>query len=103
MREVDADLYDFLQNHETTILVENKEIVAFVFVDFRDLYDFVKIVGVDHFDDGGVDVTMLDSYLCIPISDYIEGCGHNLSSYKNCFEDDIWDTYESRIIEMERE
>lgn len=103
MKEVEADLYEFLQNNETTIYKEGNEIIVAVFVYFRDLEDFAKIVGPDHFDDGGLEVIMKDSYLRIPISDYIEGCGHKVSSYRNCFEDDVWKRYGKEILKLESE
>lgn len=103
MKEVEADLYEFLQNNETTIYKEDNEIIIAVFVDFRDLEDFANMVGPDYFDDGGLEVIMKDSYLCIPVSDYINYCGHKISSYRNCFEDDDWKRYGEEILKLESE
>jgi hypothetical protein len=103
MKEVDADLYEFLQEHETTIYKEDNQLVVAVFVYFFELDDFVKAVGKWYFDDGGIEVHMMNKYFCIPITDCIEGYGHNISSYRKCFADDVWIIYEKEILEMEGE
>jgi hypothetical protein len=103
MKEVDADLYEFLQNNETTLYKENNEIIASVFVYFYNLEDFCEIVGSYYFDDGGIEVQMMDGYLCVPINDYIEDCDHKISSYRACFADDVWEIYGDKILELEKE
>lgn len=103
--EVNADLYDFLKEHETSLYTtdyqKNKIVFAIVFVDFRDLSDFVEIVGDHHFEEGGMDVTMRSEYICVELNDIIEGDGHYISNYRNCFDDDTWNLYEEKIKEME--
>jgi hypothetical protein len=103
--EAKANLYDFLNKHETSLYTDNyqknKTVYAIVFVDFSDLSDFVEIVGDYPFEEGGMNVVMKSGYICIELNDIIEGHGHYISSYKNCFDEDNWDYYESRIKEME--
>jgi hypothetical protein len=101
MKEVEPELYEFLKNNETTMYTEGNDIVAAVFVYFRDLEDFAEILGSSHFDDGGVEVTMMDGYVCFPLNDYIEGCGHYISSYRSCFANDVWQIYGDKLIEIE--
>ncbi|MCM3273797.1 hypothetical protein [Paenibacillus elgii] len=103
--EVNADLYDFLKEHETGLFTKefhkNKTVFAYVHVHFSDLSEFVDIVGSDYFSEGNVDVTMLEHTIAIELNDIIEGDGHYLSSYKKCFDEDDWRCYEEKIKEME--
>lgn len=105
--EVDANLYDFLKEHETSLYTQafkkNKTVFAIVFVDFCDLKNFVEVVGSYPFEEKGLKVVMKEDYICIPLNDIIEGFGHSLSNYKNCFSDHEWECYKSMIEEMERE
>ncbi|EQB4340944.1 hypothetical protein ACYJ2U_001663 [Clostridium botulinum] len=103
MKEVDVDLYEFLKNNETTILEDKYGLEVVAFVDFDNLEEFVKIIGTYYFDEKGLEVIMRDSYLCIPIKDHIEGCGHRISSYKNCFENDTWRRFGEEIKKLEKE
>jgi hypothetical protein len=84
---VDANLYDFLKANETGLFKEKKsqEIRAYVHVDFVDLDKFVKIVGIDHFVEGGIEVIMLDTSICIELNEIFECDGLDISDYKNCF------------------
>lgn len=103
--EVNADLYDFLKEHETSLYTKNfqkdKTVYAIVFVDFHDLERFSEIVGEHIFDEYGLEVVMKYNYVCIPLNDIIEGDCHYLSSYKNCFFDHDWEQYKDMIKEME--
>jgi hypothetical protein len=103
--EVNALLYDFLKEHEVQLYTKNfekdKTVYAIVFIDFGDLEDFVESVGDYHFEEGGVQVHMKSEYIVIELNDFIESDGHCLSSYRNCFDEDEWNNYESRIKEME--
>jgi len=100
MAEVDADLYEFLKENETGLYRKNGEVLSYVLVDFDRLTQFVQVVGEHCFDESGVDVIMRNSYIVIELDGFIEGYGHYLSSYKNCFEE--WDEYESDVLEMEK-
>ncbi|OPH61873.1 hypothetical protein BC351_01125 [Paenibacillus ferrarius] len=105
--EVNADLYDFLKEHETGLYTKgfhkDKTVYAIVFVDFHDLKKFVEILGSFIFEDAGLEVVMKENYICIPLNDIIEGDCHYLSSYKNCFSEHDWKHYKDMIAEMERE
>ncbi|OMD66888.1 hypothetical protein [Paenibacillus odorifer] len=101
MSEVDADLYDFLKGNETGLYRKKDEVLSYVLVDFDRLSKFVEVVGEGCFDESGVDVVMKNNYVAIELNSFIEGFGHYLSSYKNCF--DEWDEYKSEILEMEKQ
>jgi hypothetical protein len=91
---VDVDLYEFLKNHECHLFRERGEVKAAVMVDFDDLADFVKVVGIGHFDDGGLEVSMFDRYIAIEIIDIIEeSFGDEFQAYKNCFDVSEWERY----------
>ncbi|MGG4346462.1 hypothetical protein ABEW68_33085 [Paenibacillus lautus] len=104
-REVDAELYEFFREREMGLYTKeferNKTVFAFVRVDFSDLDTFIEIVGEEHFAEGPMEVALCSNDVCIEINDLIELYGHYLSSYKNCFDEDDWEHYESRIKEME--
>lgn len=104
-KEVNADLYDFLKTYETGLYTKefhkNKTVFAYVHISFYGLSDFVEIVGSYPFEEGGLEVRMFESSICIELNDIIEGQGHSLSSYKNCFDEDLWKQYEEQITEME--
>lgn len=104
MKEVNAELYEFLKNHETGLSQDCKTniITAYVLIDFCDIQDFIDAIGVYWFDEGGLDCKLLNGYIGIDINDIIEAEGHNLSSYKNCFEKHDWDCFKEEIEEMER-
>jgi hypothetical protein len=101
MKEVNADLYEFLNNHEISMSYNGKLIEAFVFIDFRDIEDFTRIVGSSYFDEEGVECILKSDYICIDIVEFIEGDGHNLSSYQNCFKEEDWERYGKQILESE--
>jgi len=101
MKEVNADLYEFLNNHEISMRYNDKFIEAFVFINFGDIGDFTKIVGSCYFDEEGVECILKSDYICIDIAEFIEGDGHNLSSYQNCFKEEDWKIYGKQILESE--
>ncbi len=88
---VDADLYDFLKANETGLFRRKEEVIAYVHVDFADLSDFVKIVGTNRFSEGGMEVVLMCDTVCVELNDIIEGYGHELSDYRNCFGE--WNEY----------
>ncbi|MBP2638875.1 MAG: hypothetical protein H6Q72_4782 [Firmicutes bacterium] len=84
--KVDADLYEFLRNHECQ-LYRNKheEIIAWVVVPFSDLDNLAKILGYGAFDDGGIEVHMMSGYIALELNEIFESYGNSISDYKNCF------------------
>ena len=103
MKEVDADLYDFLNNHETGMCCRDNKIEAWTFINFDDVQDFINIVGTDYFNCGGIECRLQEDNVCIDIIDFIEGKGQLLSSYKNCFDKCDWEQYEKIILESEKD
>ncbi len=100
--DVNARLYGFLKDNETGLYKHKKQIIAFVHIYFCDLSKFADIVGQSHFEDGGIDVQMFSNSICVEISDLIQdGFGHNLSDYKDCFNDYDWDRYKDLIKQIE--
>lgn len=93
--EVIAELYDFLKENETGLYKNYKtdEVIGYVHISFYDLKNFVDIVGEDEFVEGGINVQMFNNSICVEINDIIEGYGHELSDYKNCFDESDWDYY----------
>lgn len=98
--EVDADLYEFLKENETGMFRKGDTVIAYVHVYFFRLDDFVKIVGDHWFDEGGYDAQLFRDTICIDLNDIIEGQGHNLISYKNCFEESDIECYEKELLAM---
>lgn len=104
MKEVNADLYDFLNNHEAHICVINSRIESYVFIPFYDLENFVAMVGYDYLsDDGGVDCKLQDGNICIDVVDLIEYQGHLVSSYGKCFYEQEWRQHKEQILKLEVE
>lgn len=99
--EVIATLYDFLKENETGLYRNQDGIIAYVHINFCSLDDFVKIAGYGCFDEGGMDAKLFSNTIYVEINDLIEGYGHDLSSYKNCFEEHDWKVYEKAIKEAE--
>jgi len=100
--EVNAKLYDFLLKNDTGLYQSGENIIPFVHIDFCDLAEFVEIVGIYQFEEGGIEVQMFDSTICIELTDIIESEGHYLSDYKSCFDVYTWRPYAEQIKEMER-
>jgi hypothetical protein len=93
---VDSALYDFLKDNETGLYKNYKtnEIIGFVHISFYDLEKFVKeVAGESHFEEGGMEVQMFRESVCIDLNYIIEGLGHDLRDYKNCFNKSDWDYY----------
>ena len=102
--EVDARLYEIMKENETGLHMDrNRNVVAYIHLSFYDIKEFVDCVGSGHFDEGGLEVRLFKDSLCVEINDIIESNGHNLSSYKKCFDEDTWDQLEWRILEIEAE
>jgi len=94
---VDAELYDFLKQSETSLFRRKNEVIAYVHVNFFDLNDFIKVIGESHFSEGGMEVVLMNNTVCIELNDIIENCyGHELSDYKNCFKE--YNEYFSREV-----
>lgn len=101
MKEVNADLYKFLDDHECHLFKLENQIRAWVCVSFIWLEDFVEIVGTYPFEEGGMEVRMFEDSLSIDLNEIIEGEGHLLSSYQNCFPEDEWEQYKDEILKEE--
>lgn len=95
MKEVNVDLYEFLQDRETGLYKDSKtnEVITYVHIPFYDLPEFVEIVGSEYFSEGGIDVVMLYDTICIDLNIIIENEGHELESYKGCFNKNDWEDY----------
>jgi hypothetical protein len=102
---VNPELYDFLKDHETGLYTrefhKNKTVFAYVHIPFYALSDFAEIIGGYYFDEGGMEARMFRDTICVEINDIIDGKGHRLSAYKNCFDEYDWDRYKDEIAEME--
>jgi hypothetical protein len=105
MAEVNAELYEFMRERETSLYTQefhkNNTVFAFVRVDFTDIAEFVSVVGEESFIERGLQITLCSDDVCIEVNEFIEGDGHYLSSYKKCFSDHDWEHYEGQIKEME--
>ena len=102
MKEVEADLYEFLRDKEVHIYPENNdEYIMSTWIPFDEIKDFINIVGAGYFaDDGGVDVKLQSDGIYIELNDFIEGLDQNISSYSYCI--DNWDTYKNGILKLEQ-
>ena len=77
-------LYELMKKRECHIYQKKNIIRCWIILYFFDLEDFVKIIGADWFEEGGMEVTMGDNYISIDLSDIIEDEGR-LVEYKKCF------------------
>jgi hypothetical protein len=100
-KEVNPDLYEFLRNNETGMYQQNGRIVFYVHVDFCDVSDFVEIIGPSYLEEGGMEVQLMTNTIAVELNDIIEGEDHYFSSYKKCFPEHDWKSYEHVIAEME--
>lgn len=102
MKEVNVELYKILKDRECHLFPRGREIVAWACLYHFDLQDFCKAVGSYCFDEGGAECRLLQGgAIAIDLNDIIEGEGHLLSSYEDCFEE--WDEYKCDILEQEKE
>src|SRR5699024_8635467 len=85
--EVDANLYEFLRENETGLIKDDRGLIFYVHVPFYLLDEFAEIVGHHHFEEGGMTVLLFDESVCVDLNDIIEGAGHKITSYKNCFDE----------------
>jgi hypothetical protein len=69
---------------------KNDNIIAWIAVDFDCLKEFTEIVGIYVFEDGGIEVTMMNTYIAIELNDIVENNDEDLSEYKECFGSE-WD------------
>jgi hypothetical protein len=99
--EVNIEIYKLLDKCETGLCIEQGKVIAYVHIPFCKLDGFAKILGFNHFDEGGIEVRMFHDTICIELNGIIEAYGHNLSDYKDCFTD--WKTYETEILSQEKE
>ncbi|WP_163583296.1 hypothetical protein [Gracilibacillus saliphilus] len=98
--EVNAELYDFLKENETGMMRNENGVIAYVHIPFFKLDDFVEIVGVCQFDEGGIEVQLFDTTVCVDLNDIIENEGHSVISYENCFEESELKPYEEELLTM---
>lgn len=61
----------------------------------------IELIGTHHSEEGGTDVLMFNDTICFEINDVIEGLGHKMTSYKNCFDASEFERYEERLREEE--
>jgi hypothetical protein len=99
--DINLELYEFLKENETGMYLQGKEVVAYVHVYFFDLDDFVKAIGSHWFDEGGLNVQLFENTVAIDLNDIIEGYGHTLLTYKNCFEESDLRHYKRELEAMQ--
>ena len=101
-KKVNPDLYDFLKEDETGLYASSKEgdreIIAYVHIDFDDLKEFIEIVGANCFN-CGLDVQMFETTICIELNSIIEREGDSLIDYEKCFPKNDWEAYKDIIID----
>lgn len=101
MAKVDADLYEFLKNDcETGIAISEKEAEAYAHIDFRGLDKFVRIVGPETFNEGGLKVTMFENSICVELNEIFEADDNTIMDYKNCFDEVDMKIYEIYLKEL---
>lgn len=81
-------LYNFLMNNECHLYRDKSDVKAWVAVKYYDLQEFAEIIGACSFDDGGIEVTMMQGYIAVTINDLLEGTEEDLIDYKECFGDE---------------
>ncbi|MFW5962409.1 MAG: hypothetical protein ACOCQR_02225 [bacterium] len=103
MSEVNVELYELLKDRECHLYQDykNNQITAWVVLYHFDLQDFCKAVGPYYFDEGGAECKLLqDGEIAIDLNEIIEGEGHLLSAYAECFEE--WEEYREEILKLEK-
>jgi hypothetical protein len=104
MAIVNAELYDFLKECETGLTTDrNRNVIAYVFIDFDKIQEFIKIVGTWFLEDGGYECMLKDGCIRLDLNEIIDGEGHKLSDYEKCFYEDDWRHYKDMILDMEKE
>ena len=98
--DVNAELYEFLKDNETGMFLKDGEVVAYVHIRFYNLNEFVEIVGEGCFDEGGMEVKLFADTVCVELNDIIEGEGHDIISYKKCFEESDITRYRKELESM---
>lgn len=99
MANIYANLYDFLKENETVLAMSNKEITAYVFIDFCDLERFSEIVGPSVFDDGGVEAVIKDRYVVVTLNDIFEHYDSSILDYENCFDSTMIGAWRTELEE----
>lgn len=95
---VDVKLFDFLKENKTGMFRRDREVIAYVHVDFFKLDEFIEVVGEHWFDEGGIeDCVLFRDSVCVELNDIIESQGHSLLAYQNCFSDSDIHTFESYL------
>ncbi|MBN3398119.1 hypothetical protein [Clostridium botulinum] len=104
MIEINLELYEFLKEHETHLYHNDNEpenVEAITFVDFDELTEFQKAIGIGYFEsDNQIEVILMNGYICIQLNDIFEYQGNCIKDYKNCFEED-YDDFKSILEEEE--
>lgn len=97
---MNVQMYEFLKENETGMFLQGSEVIGYVHVYFFNLDEFVSIVGEEYFDEGGLEVQLFKDTVCIELNDIIEGEGHSLLSYKNCFGEFDLERFEKELATM---
>ena len=87
MAMVNSEIYDFLRDvaAENHLSIKKGEVIAVTLVNFRDMYELVDAFGEDTFDEGGLEITMLNGYIGLELNEIFEGYGNSILDYKGCF------------------
>lgn len=102
MKEVNADLYKFMLDNECHLFFKSG-VKAWACVQFCNLKDFVNAIGRNYFDEEGMGIRLFDTYVAVDLNEIIEGEGHLLSSYQECFPEDEWKQYKDDILKDEKD
>lgn len=68
----ELELYKFLEEHEIEYRWERQNTEFLVWIPFYLLEDFTEMIGEDYFCEGGVDVNLQYSWVCIDITNIAE-------------------------------
>ena len=99
--KVNVDLYEFLKEtaYETGIYYnyEQKEVIAYVHIFFHDLKEFVNIIGIYLFDEGGLETKMFEDTIVIELNEIFENDDNCILDYKNCFTENDLNRYKEEL------
>jgi hypothetical protein len=68
----ELDLYKFCQNKEMDWRNTREGERLLIWVNFYDIKEFTELVGYNHFDEGGLEVSLQFDCLCIDLTDICE-------------------------------
>lgn len=97
-KNVNVEVYEFLNRHQCEIIKSQGKLIFFVRIPFDELMEFVEIIGRRHFEKS-IDVQMFDDHIVFELNDIFDYSGMFFYDYKKCFEN--YQEFEVEVRERE--